>query len=572
MSGSRNPRTRSLKVLAQDPSFGRLGKAVTTRLELPAESLTPGPKGHRVHVVDFNASTDTLYAPLRYPKQGDPFENVDNLDRLVGDPQFHMQNTYAISMSVLQRFESSLGRRVGWAFESGAHLLKIAPHAFAEPNAYYSRRDESLMFGYFKDAENKTVFTCLSFDVVAHETTHALLDALRPQFIRPSSLDQGAFHEGFSDLIALLSVIANVEVVEEVLRAKSGRKNVERIGQSTYERESLKNSVLSKIGEEMGRALDPLRRASLRESLSLTPGPNWKKKLETEEFAHPHRRGEILVAAVMTTLLDIWDDRIGGLGGGENVSLDLNRVAEEGATVAQRLVTIAIRALDATPPVDIDFPDYLSALLTADSELYPDDSRYQYRPTLRKSFAGFGIEPASRGTGEEPGTWNRAEAVLDYDCVHFERMQTDAQEVARFVWENRKALEINGDAFTRVQSVRPITRTARDGTVLRETVAEYFQLIDLQGSQLAGYDIRKPKDIADTEWVQLQGGGTLIFDEFGQLKYHIGTGVLSQKQEARISNLRALGADDVEWRSERHFARMHQRRIMGERTPFTERW
>ena len=100
-------------------------------------------------------------------------------------------------MATLAEFQTALGRPVSWGFASPAHQLKIAPHAFADANAYYSRESESLSFGYFTGDSGANVFTCLSHDIVAHETAHALLDGLRAFFLRPSHADQAAFHEGF---------------------------------------------------------------------------------------------------------------------------------------------------------------------------------------------------------------------------------------------------------------------------------------------------------------------------------------------------------------------------------------
>src|SRR5262249_34423159 len=96
--------------------------------------------------------------------------------------------------------------------------LKVAPHAFAEANAFYSKRDEALLFGYFAGPKG-TIFTCLSHDIIAHETTHALLDGLRPRYLEPSSPHQAAFHEGFADVVALLSVFSIREVVSFAVHA-----------------------------------------------------------------------------------------------------------------------------------------------------------------------------------------------------------------------------------------------------------------------------------------------------------------------------------------------------------------
>ena len=217
--------TRKLTIIAQDPSVKVNGKILRTEVEIPAEELQPGPWGYRVQVVDYDSSTETLYKALEYPPldgaNGDPFKRASDA-RLLSDPNFHAQNAYAIVMRILARFEFALGRRVSWNLYG--HQIKVAPHAFAEANAFYSENDEALMFGYFP-GRNGMVYTCLSHDIVAHETTHALLDGLRDRYTDPSSPEQAGFHEGFADIVALLSVFSLPKVVETLIDIGAPRRN-----------------------------------------------------------------------------------------------------------------------------------------------------------------------------------------------------------------------------------------------------------------------------------------------------------------------------------------------------------
>ena len=54
-------------------------------------------------------------------------------------------------------------------------------------NAFYSRASKSIQFYYFYK-DGKRVNTCLSHDIIAHETGHAILDGLRPYFLEDSSI------------------------------------------------------------------------------------------------------------------------------------------------------------------------------------------------------------------------------------------------------------------------------------------------------------------------------------------------------------------------------------------------
>jgi hypothetical protein len=62
-------------------------------------------------------------------------------------------------------------------------------------------------------------------------------------------------------------------------------------------------------------------------------------------------------------------------------SVSLARAAEEGATAAQHLLGMCVRAIDYLPPVEFEFPDFLAALLVSDAEIVPDD-KHGYRDTV----------------------------------------------------------------------------------------------------------------------------------------------------------------------------------------------
>ena len=560
-----SPLHRTLTIVARDPSVERDGRVLLARVEVPRERLAPGPRGHRVQVVDVDSATGLVYQPRPEPDGPDPFAawlDDPSLDRarLLADPTFHQQNAYAVVMRTLALFERALGRRVPWGFP--AHQLTVAPHAFVDANAFYSREHQALMFGYFKrtaagkppakGAPPEHVFLCLSHDVVAHETTHALVDGLRPWYLDPSSPDQAAFHEAFADLVALLSFFSLPEVTGALLDP-IGRG--ERIRLEDVTREALARSVLLAVGKELAEATSGRDRV-LRRSVEIEPAPDL---LQRDEFQEPHRRGEVLVAAVLDGFLRTWVRRLGQIADQASRTVSRERAVEDGAVAAERLLRSAIRALDYAPPVDLTFGDFLSALLTSDAVIHPADE--PFRALLLERFGAYGIPPAAAG-----GTWEKPDAAaLALDGVHFEALQRDPQEVFRFLWENRgpRQLDLEESAETRVTWVQPCQRLSTDGFVLRETVAEYVQRLTLRADELPR-EVRPPELPADLE-VRLSGGGTLVFDEFGRLRFHVHNRIFSAKQKARLGYLwEEAGVGDREaLRAGLSFSDLHRRRLAG---------
>ncbi len=557
--------TRKLTILALDPSVRTDGRILRAQIEVPNEALEPGPRGCRVFIVDYDSSTDAFRSPVRtfrepgdfYRSPEDPFAHLGDRD-LLESPDFHAFMTYGIVMKTLARFEYALGRRLSWSF--GSHQIQVSPHAFADANAFYSDRAQGLFFGYFPSTDGKrTIHTCLSHEIVAHETTHALLDGLRERYTDPSSPQQAGFHEGFADVVALLSVFSAQSIVEKVVDLGMAPAGGDYIRRKSVSVEALKRSGLCGLAQEMGSELAGVHGHALRRSVLLPANESY---LTSKEWDEPHACGEILVAAVLNAYLEIWVARLQAVG--DRTRLDRKRAAEEGAELADHLLSACIRAIDYCPPTDIEFGDFASAVLTVDSELNPTDGKYALRQHLLEAFRKYGIHPTSKGSpGRQDGSWDPPPptAAFVYDRTHFENMKSDPDELFRFLWENKAHFRLHNDAHTRVLSVRPCIRIGRDGFMLRETVAEYHQTLKLYAGELSELDIGKPEDMPDDKEVVLYGGNTVIFDEYGHVKYSIGKSIMdAARQTRRLSYLWSHGGFDAGSGKDRAFARLHVRR------------
>ncbi|MEM7141009.1 MAG: hypothetical protein AAF548_08245 [Actinomycetota bacterium] len=516
-----------MTVIVQDMGMHRDDdeNPLIAQVSVPTDRLLPGPRTHRFHVVDVDLSEGVATVPADLAGEDgwsyrDRFAKVTRYSALT-NTAFHAQNTYAIAARTLATFERLLGRRVPWAFDSP--VLNIVPRAMAEANAYYSRDDHALLFGYMPGTTKRNrVLTCLSHDIIAHEVTHAVLDGLRPRLVEPGLPDQPAFHEALADIVALLSILSIDRVVYELLPAAPDG-SPDRIEQSKVRRDRLERTVLFGLAEEFGNAVHDDRREALRRSVNDVPDDDGWKDLDAHpEFIEPHRRAEIVVAAVMRSFLDMWVSRLEAYKSsvrervaGAAVLLDRARVAEEGAKAAEHLLGMVVRSIDYLPPVEVEFGDVIEAILVADEVMVPDD-RYDYRTALRDRFDALGVCPPKRTMTDQVAL---RPDDFDYRFVNIEALATSAEEVYRFMWQNMTALGLDPDVKLSVDRVVTSSRSGPYGLVVNEIVADYSQVADLTAGELHKVGIRRGKIPPDTR-IQLWGGGVLVFDQFGRLRQH----------------------------------------------------
>ncbi len=247
--------------------------------------------------------------------------------------------------------------------------LRVYPHALREANAYYSPQKVALLFGYFNASSDRPgdhlpggrVFTCLSHDIVAHETTHALLDGMHRHFLLPSNRDVHAFHEGFADCVAMLQHFTFSELVAHQIANTRGEIDAQ-------------ENLLVQLASQFGRATG--NRMALRDAIGQVDESGvWRLRppdpREYETIQEPHDRGRILVSAVFDAFLSIYKRRTADLlrlaTGGSGVLRPgaihpdlVDRLVREATKSAQHVLTMCIRALDYCPPTDITFGEYFA--------------------------------------------------------------------------------------------------------------------------------------------------------------------------------------------------------------------
>lgn len=439
----KKPPFRKLKAYAFDPSLSlKIDTVGINHLiyRIPWEDLSAGPSGEYIEVVDYDPSVKQFFKPVDLDN---PYLLAqDGFDPSESNPQFHQQMVYAVAMTTIKHFEKALGRKILWAprlledrnqYEEYVPKLRIYPHALREPNAYYSPSKKSLLFGYFSSspADNVVhmpdalVFTCLSHDIIAHETTHAILDGMHYYYNEPSNPDVLAFHEAFADIVALFQHFTFPEVLKHQIAQTRGD-----LGSQ---------NLLGKLAQEFGAAIGSY--GSLRDAIGEVDEKTkqWKPRDPNPEdykrLLEPHDRGSILVAAVFEAFITIYKTRVadllriatngtGVLPQGELHPDLVNRLANEASKAASHVLNMCIRALDYCPPVDITFGEYLRAIITADIDLVKDDER-NYRLAFIDAFRRRGIYPEGIKTLSEESLRYTSEPFIEFKTQELFRIIAD---------------------------------------------------------------------------------------------------------------------------------------------------
>jgi hypothetical protein len=521
--------------------------------------IEPGPVGEYLEVVDFDPASGCFYAPIDLD---DPnLLAQDGLPPSEGNPQFHQQMVYAVAMTTIANFERALGRKALWSSrkkDEGSfgyeyvQRLRVYPHAIREANAYYSPEKKALLFGYFPASSERPdrylpggmVFTCLSHDIIAHETTHALLDGMHRRFIEASHRDSLAFHEAFADIVALFQHFTFPNVLRHQISRTRG--------------DLASQNLLGELAQQFGEAIGNY--GALRSAIGeYDEKGEWKAKVpDPEDYqttTEPHARGAILVAAIFDAFLSIYKSRVadllriassgtGILPEGELHPDLVNRLASEAAKSAQHVLNVCIRALDYCPPVDINFGDYLRAIITADYDLVPDDDK-GYRIAFIEAFRRRGIYPRNvRALSVESLRWpslrgkqnifkpiadelrrigrtfeylkSRQEIYEETQRVaamlhnwiaseghsQLKAFSKDAGITFQFNMEGLKSSRNSSAPAFQVHSLRPARRVGPDGDSLNQLILSIIQ----------SRDVKVDPKSKSSPLMKFRGGCTLILD------------------------------------------------------------
>lgn len=362
----------------QDPSVSELGmrKAFVPGL------ILQGPRDARI------TFGEPGIAPVSPNTFGD-FIVSPNTD------QFDAVHTFAIvrmTLTMYQRALASIGKPspLPWQWNSASNTapLRVFPHGLPNVmNAYYSRSDQALKFGDFiPSGATERVYTCRSLDIVSHETGHAVLDGLKPQWLLSNNPPQtGGLHESFGDLTAIFLALSQLDQVEAVIAQTKAD-----LHDKTF---------LADLAEQFGLALgrpNGLRNADNDIKLS-------------EAGTEVHAISQVFTGAIYDILADIF-------------SYERQPQVEDDAAVLHRcgdyLRALVLRALLASPNQAATYADVANHMLAIASS----DGKTGYLDFIRSSFTRrevlsttlhAGVDMGGGQAGYAPGIVDAANAVQD---------------------------------------------------------------------------------------------------------------------------------------------------------------
>src|SRR5581483_8283957 len=398
-----------------------------------------------------------------------------------GTVEFEASHLTVILSYAYDTWETYFGAPFDWEL---GKVLPIVPRAGRDLNAYYDRT--ALKFFYDTDAQSKkTLYSCESSDVAAHECGHAILDAHHPDYWNSLHPETGAFHEAYGDVTALLTTLQFPTVRERMLKETDG--DLRQSSNVTRLAEQLGNELFIKYGKEVSNATslrDLVNTFRYIETYKLpAKAPVWRLSSESHSFSR------IFSGAFYQILVGIYEQKRAEKA---NIVLDdaLTQARDE---VGQLLA----KALVLAPPGDAVYRVIATALLKAEQQLFGG----KYFQVMRKVFTNRRILAVKEADTYKPHTKTVGSVTSP---VKLGTLSLEAQRAETLPPDElQRALKLRPEEmiFSRELSPTP------DERVVQYRAQRY---IPLKGKQFGP---------ANGALVPVQGGLTLNVDNTGNVAF-----------------------------------------------------
>ncbi len=373
------------------------------------EKLEAGPTGSRLRVS----------VPRNFP-QATP-DKDGNFNFKPDDPNFDSVNTYYVANQTLKVAEEYAGREIPWSFteELGREQMIIHPHAGSGVvNAFYSSEGGNINFFNYKNEDKVVHRTGMQSDVVAHEAGHAILDALRPTYIRTLAVPAGGFHESFGDMIAMLRALHEPTIIASLKEETKG--------------DLSKSNIVSRVAEQLGQ--DAYGTNYLRDAVNdhkfadqhFLPyvdreHRNAQGQRDGNSFGtEPHAYATLFTGAFYDLFGSLYDSAA------KNPDASFTDAVSSARDQAGKLL---LRAIEFAPVGNPAYPEMAEAFLQADAV----DNDGALRPFIEEAFRNRNILSDDNVANFEARTQSMPAVKLSADA-------TEAKGADKFLAAKRKSL------------------------------------------------------------------------------------------------------------------------------------
>jgi hypothetical protein len=172
--------------------------------------IHPGPSDERVRIEGFEVLPDS---------EGNFISGTGN--KAYSEDELDAIQTFGLVRYVVDLYEKILGRMIPWSWEKYGFSVPLTVNIRKNDiHARYLKNARCIDLDFYGPYGNWTYY-CRSVDIVAHETGHAILDALKPDW-ENGDIETRGMAESFCDLTAMFVVTSQFDLCEEVIRETKG--------------------------------------------------------------------------------------------------------------------------------------------------------------------------------------------------------------------------------------------------------------------------------------------------------------------------------------------------------------
>jgi hypothetical protein len=445
----------SINYYPQDPFVGSPVKGTIL------SDITPGPDNKRIDTTG-DVKPDQAGNMVFTPEQ----------------PEFMNVHTFSTVNKTINLMEKYLGRKINWSF--GREQINLNPDKGKMMNAYYNKKEGSLNFFHFTDKKTgETIHTGKSFETVAHETGHAILDGIRPKLLG-FNIEAEAIHEAFSDITSMISALQDENNIDMFLKQTDG--------------DFSKTNIIADTGEQFGNSV--LGRPYIRTARN---SYNYKNPYELpitgsdeDLTGEAHNFCRVFTGAFYDIMGKVF---------AHNVSKGMSK-KEALIKTGDVCGKLLMKGIDNCPPSDATYKDFAKGIIEADRT----GGKGEYNKILSEVFSNRWIYLKD-----------------DHKALTFrERLNPDNKEgIVNFVDLNRENLGIDNNVILNCENLRK----NKDGFTKLDVT--YKTEVPLKGSDFG---------IFDGAIVELDGGVTLSLENSGKI-----SGFASKSiDDKRIVNTKTL--------------------------------